>query len=124
MKYVTFNPDGTLALRLIKGVHPIPPGAMEVDDALWGRLIKESDGVWALNASGEIVKQPLPDLTPTREDIERLRLAAYAEPVLGSDRFFSEAHRMQVMNEPGWEKVRDAGIARFNEIQALFPWPE
>jgi hypothetical protein len=75
-------------------------------------MIKESDGIWTLDPSGGITKQPLPNVPLTREAIERLRLAAYAEPVSGSGRYFAEANRMQVMDEPGWE------------IQARHPWPE
>ncbi|WP_040269165.1 hypothetical protein [Pseudomonas rhodesiae] len=125
MNYATFHPDGTLHLRLIKGTHDIPKDAVEVDDALWLRLIRENDGIWSIDADGKIIKQLLPTAPPqTREDVERLRLAAYAEPVVGSDRYFAEANRMQVMGEEGWETVRDAGIARFNEIQTRYPWPE
>lgn len=60
---------------------------------------------------------------PSRQQIEAARLRAYAEPLTGSDRYFAEAQRMQVMNEPGWESVRAAGVARFEEIQVQFPWP-
>lgn len=123
MKYVTFHPDGTLHLRLIKGTHVIPEDAVEVDSTLWQKLICETDGVWTLGADGGITKQPLPVIERTREDMERLRLAAFAEPVTGSDRYFAEASRMQVMGEAGWEEVRDSGIARFKEIQMLYPWP-
>ena len=122
MNYATFHADGTLHLRLIKGTHEIPKGAVEVDDVLWLRLIRENDGIWSIDADGKITKQLLPSAPQTREDVERLRLAAYAEPVVGSDRYFAEANRMQVMGETGWEAVREAGIARFNEIQARFPW--
>ena len=124
MKYATFNADGTLNQRLIKGIHPIPKDAVEVDDVLWQRMIKELDGIWSLDSSGRITKHPLANVPLTREAIERLRLAAYAEPVSGSDRYFAEANRMQVMGEAGWENVRDAAIERFNEIQDRYPWPE
>lgn len=60
----------------------------------------------------------------TRESVERTRLAAYADPQTGSDRLFNEASRMQMMGESGWEAVRDAAVARYNEIKAAFPWPE
>ncbi|WP_232925049.1 hypothetical protein, partial [Pseudomonas sp. S4_EA_1b] len=90
----------------------------------WLRLIRENVGIWAIGADGRMTKQLLPAPPQTREDVERLRLAAYAEPVVGSDRYFAEANRMQVMGEEGWETVRDAGIARFNEIQTRYPWPE
>ena len=101
MKYATFHPDGTLHQRLIKDLHVIPKEAIEVDADLWPRLISEVGCDWVLDANREIVKQPTPTPKLTREDVERLRLAAYAEPVLGSDRYFSEANRMQVMGEIG-----------------------
>lgn len=59
----------------------------------------------------------------TVEQIEALRLAAYAEPVTGSDRFFAEVSRMQAMGEAGWEALRDQGAARYEEIKAEYPWP-
>lgn len=124
-KFVTFSADGALVNRLIKGVHDIPVGAFAIDEALWFRLIQETDGVWKL-VEGVIEKHPLPNIEPpplTREEVEALRLRAYAEPLTGSDRYFAEAQRMQAMGEPDWETVRAAGIARFERIQALHPWP-
>ena len=59
----------------------------------------------------------------TREDVEVARLRAYSNPLTGSDRYFSEAQRMQAMGEKGWESVRDAGAARYAEIQQKYPWP-
>lgn len=61
--------------------------------------------------------------TASRDEIEQLRLHAYADPVTGSDRHFNEAIRMQEMGESGWEVVRQRGIARFEEIQRQYPWP-
>lgn len=58
-----------------------------------------------------------------RDDIEKLRLHAYADPITGSDRHFNEAIRMQLMGEVGWEVVRQRGILRFEEIQQKYPWP-
>lgn len=59
----------------------------------------------------------------TTEEVESLRKAAYANEFTGSDRLFAEAQRMQVMSEAGWESVRDAAIARFEEIKFEYPWP-
>lgn len=123
MKYATFNPDGTLNSRLIEGVHTIPKNAVEVTEALWVRLVSEDDGIWRL-AQGIISKQPLPQTAPSVEVVERQRLMAYADIETGSDRYFSEATRMQAMNEPGWEAIREKAVIRFHEIQALYPWPE
>lgn len=60
----------------------------------------------------------------SRDEVESLRKAAYANEFTGSDRLFAEAQRMQLMSEAGWESVRDAAIARFEEIKAEYPWPE
>lgn len=59
-----------------------------------------------------------------RQDVEAMRLTAYAHPVNGSDRYFSESARMQAMGESGWEDVRAVGVARYTEIQKQYPWPE
>lgn len=122
--YATFNADGTLLRRLVKGIHTIPKGAVQVDEKLFQRLVQETDCLWSL-IDGKIVKQPLPEVEippPTREEVEALRLRAYADPLTGSDRYFAEAQRMQVMNEPGWEIIRAAGVKRFEDIQEQFPW--
>lgn len=67
------------------------------------------------------------DLPPpkplAREEVEAMRLRAYADPVAGSDRFFAEATRMQAVGESGWEAVRTQGVTRFAEIKAEYPWP-
>lgn len=59
---------------------------------------------------------------PTKADIEQLRLAAYANPITGSDRMFAEVARMQLMVEDGFESVREGAIARYEEIRTQHPW--
>ena len=69
----------------------------------------------------------IPALEPaplSKEEVEANRMRAYAHPITGTDKLFSEVSRMQTMGEPGWETVRDKAIERFKEIQALIPWPE
>jgi|GEM_PF-2886079 len=125
MKYVVFDAAGVLSARLIRGVHQIPEAAVEVDDSQWMRITQELDGTWMLAEDGSIYKSPLPELEVreyTNEQIEALRLRAYADSLTGSDRFFAQAQRMEAMGEPGWETVREAGVRRFNEIQNEFPW--
>lgn len=125
MKYVTFDSSGALQLRLIRGVNDIPEGAVEVDEGLWMRITQEVDGVWMLGEDGSISKHPLPERLPpeyTSEQVEAMRLRAYADPLTGSDRYFAEAQRMEAMGEPGWQDIRAAGVRRFNEIQKEFPW--
>jgi len=65
-----------------------------------------------------------PSLPPlTREGVEALRLRAYADPLAGSDRYFSEVQRMRAMDIEGWEVVLDLGVARYEAIQNQYPWP-
>ncbi|MGY3876350.1 hypothetical protein ACW5WK_02715 [Aeromonas enteropelogenes] len=79
---------------------------------------KRPDGDYVAKENGEWVIRVV-----SRGEIEQLRLAAYADPITGSDRHFNEAIRMQVMGESDHEVVRQRGIARFEEIQRQFPWP-
>lgn len=65
----------------------------------------------------------LPPTPFTKSEIEKFRLKSYANSLTGSDRLFSESTRMQIMNESGFEEVRARAIARFEEIQAQYPWP-
>lgn len=58
-------------------------------------------------------------------DTERRRLAAYADPETGSDRHFAEASRLDAVgrtDDAG--AARQVGIARYQEIRDLYPWPE
>lgn len=60
----------------------------------------------------------------TREMIEESRLRAYADPLVGSDRYFAEAQRESLLgNAEAAEAAKALGLARFAEIQAEYPWP-
>lgn len=59
---------------------------------------------------------------PTREEIERARLIAYADPITGSDRYFAEAMRESNADIAAVAKSR--GMSRYAEIQAAYPWPK
>lgn len=61
----------------------------------------------------------------TRTEVEAMRLRAYADPLTGSDRYFAEAARLQVMGGTAEEidAARAAGANRYAEIQAQYPWP-
>lgn len=90
----------------------------------------ESDaGGWAEEGMVEMtakeIKQHLnpPEPVLSKDEIEACRLRAYAQPLTGSDRLFSEAMRMQIMSEEGYEHVRAHAIARFEAIQSQYPWP-
>ncbi len=61
----------------------------------------------------------------TREQIEVLRLRAYADPLTGSDRYFAEVARLQAMGAAQEEidAANAAGVKRYAEIQGEYPWP-
>lgn len=59
-----------------------------------------------------------------REDVDRRRLIAYANPSTGSDRFFAEANRLEAQGmDAEAASARAAGVARYEEIKANHPWP-
>lgn len=62
----------------------------------------------------------------SREQVEVLRLVAYADPLTGSDRFFVEAARLQAADAPAEEieTAKSNGVKRYEEIQAAYPWPD
>lgn len=103
-----------------------PKDAVLLSDAQAGRFWKQSspDGrILGSTDKGQPVWIPAPAQAPaTTADIESSRLRAYADPLTGSDRLFSESMRMQIMNESGFEEVRARAIARFEEIKAQYPW--
>ncbi|WP_143481183.1 hypothetical protein [Pseudomonas extremaustralis] len=120
--YGVFDSEGVFQRLLISGVHVIPEHAVKLDNDLASRILQGPDSIWRVDESGLIVEVKADRATLTREQVEILRLRAYADPLSGSDRYFAEAQRMQVMNEPDWEAARAAGVARFEEIQTQFPW--
>lgn len=72
------------------------------------------------------------NVTPTEphhewleRQIEINRQVAYANPVSGSDRHFAEATRLEAMGDTaGAKAARTAGLARYDEIRTMYPWPE
>ncbi|MNP00707.1 hypothetical protein D3C76_925020 [compost metagenome] len=63
MKFATFDSEGVLSSRLIRGVNDIPQRAMEINEDLWMQITQEVDGVWML-VDGKIIKRPLPVVAP------------------------------------------------------------
>ena len=57
--------------------------------------------------------------------VETQRLSAYANPLTGSDRHFAEAARLEAVGDTeGAEVARSDGLARYEEIRSMHPWPE
>lgn len=88
----------------------------QVDDG----LVRE--GLVAMRdheVSAHLAPQPV-----TKEQVERMRLIAYADPVTGSDRFKAEAdaERLAGNEEAALEAERNL-LARREQIKAENPWP-
>ncbi len=92
-------------------------------EKFWKKLAP-SGKILGFSVSGRPSWVDIPDASPpSRDEIESIRLRAYADPLIGSDRLFSESARMQIMGEPGYDDVKSRAISRFEEIQAQYPWP-
>lgn len=60
----------------------------------------------------------------TVEQVESARCQAFAHPLTGSDRYFSEALRRDAIGDTaGAESARLAGIKRYEQIKAQHAWP-
>lgn len=121
MRYI--SPDAAFYDDAVHSV--IPEGSIELGEKQYVELlggIAAGQSIQIINGEPVLIDPP-PPAPLTRAQVEAFRLCAYADPLTGSDRYFAEAQRMSVMGEPGWEEVRAAGVARFEEIQALYPWP-
>lgn len=108
---------------LERGVFHIPGGCVEIKPPKHSSLefARWHEGSWVIEripTPQEEQKRPA-----THKEVEADRLLEYADPLTGSDRLFSESMRMQIMGEAGHEEVRARAIARFEEIQAKYPWP-
>ena len=106
----------------------IPADAVEITVTEHAALIEgQSQGKCIVaDANGRpALQDPAPPEPLTREQIEALRLRAYADPITGSDRYFAEAARLQAMGAAQEEidAANAAGAARYAEIQGEYPWP-
>lgn len=119
-KYVVFNEDGTLNVRLIKGLHTIPKGAIQVDEELWQRLINETDGIWVLGSDGSITKEPLPIVAPDFSAIERLWRDGEIERV----KWLRERHRDQRESDTPTTLNDAQFVELLGYIQELRDWPQ
>lgn len=91
----------------------------------------DDDQLWLVNDDMTSMSQDELDqhlntaATMSRNDIEKLRLIAYADPIAGSDRYFSEAARLAAIggSEDAIKAATAAGISRAAEIATMYPWP-
>jgi hypothetical protein len=112
----------------LAGIHSnMPSDVVAIDEERYRAVIANPapGKIRSHDANGlPILIDPPPPAPLTREQLEALRLRAYADPLTGSDRYFAEAQRESLL---GNAEVADAakalGMARFAEIQAEYPWP-
>lgn len=64
---------------------------------------------------------------PSKQEIEELRLIAYAHPITGIDRHFAEVLSLQAegfaASSTEVKEAKAKGLARKLEIQTLYPYP-
>ncbi|MCF6782315.1 phage tail protein [Stutzerimonas stutzeri] len=105
----------------------MPPDAVPISDARYLEVIgNPAPGkIRSHDAEGlPILTDPMPAPPPSRDQVEAVRLRAYADPITGSDRYFAEAQRESLMgNIDAAEIAKTTGIARFSKIQEDHPWP-
>ncbi len=105
----------------------IPEDAVDVPSEVYAELMaKQAEGLRIVAGEGgapvAVEQKPAPPLN--REQVEEQRLRAYADPLIGSDRYFAEAQRESLLgNAEAAEAAKALGLARFAEIQAEYPWP-
>lgn len=105
----------------------VPADAVEISEEVYQQVIARPlpGKVRGHDAAGlPILIDPPAPAPLTREQIEARRLRAYADPLIGSDRYFAEAQRESLLgNAEAAEAAKALGLARFAEIQADNPWP-
>jgi len=103
-----------------------PEDAIEISDADYMALLdgQTAGQMIVFDAAGAHLEDRPPPPPPTTEQVEALRLQAYADPLTGSDRHFAEATRLTVAGDTaGADAATVAGQVRYEEIRAELPWP-
>jgi hypothetical protein len=122
VRNLSYNARGTIDCEIehpVLGWIPFTASPDDVEER--GRSIHAAAIV---GEYGEIAAYVEPVFTYTAQQIEQMRLRAYADPLTGSDRYFAEATREALLgNIAAAEAAQAAGLARYAEIQAAYPWP-
>lgn len=97
----------------------LPADIVNISAAQVSTLLNRPGGSTVNYVDKELVVSAGPPL-PEPDPLE-LRARCYADPLTGSDKYFNEAKRMQLMGEPGWEDVVAQGKARYLAIKEEYP---
>lgn len=103
----------------VEGIHEIPKGAIKISEKEYGE-----NKVRVLDTSGSPISPGDAPVQLTAEQVHSMRLRAYADPITGSDRYYSEVNRMRLNDISGWEDIKKLGDDRYAEIQESLPWPK
>jgi len=95
----------------------LPDDLVSISAAQVSAILNRPSGSTVQFINNELV---ITDPPPLPDPLE-LRARSYADPVMGSDKYFNEAKRMQLMGEPGWEAVVAQGQARYLAIKEEYP---
>lgn len=114
-----YSPNGGF---LVSGIHEIPAGAIALTDDEYADLRNKQAAGHTITASEDGKPTAILDEV-TKEVVERRRAVAYADPVTGSDRLYSEALRLQLSGDESYQAAITAAKARYDEIREANPWP-
>lgn len=100
---------------------------MFTPNIIWVETTGTDAKIGQVYGSGHFSDVVAPSPILSKQDLEVLRRTAYADPVLGSDRYFSEALSLQAegfaASSVEVKDVKNKGLARKVEIQTLYPYP-
>jgi len=122
--FVTFDADGRLATRLIKGVHSIPKDATQVDEDTWYRITQETDGIWSRAASGEVVKRSF-EVDPQEQAAREMAAErVWRNAEIARVSWLRDRHRDELDLNKATSLSGDQFAELLTYMQALRDWPE
>ncbi len=117
-KYIEFGPDGALRSRQIEGIHTISKAAVLVPDELWLRTTQEVDGIWMIDADGNIAKQSL-----VSDFDAQAAERAWRDAELAGLAWLRDRHRDEVDMQLQTTLDAEQFIGLLSYMQALRDWP-
>lgn len=78
---------------------------------------------WYVEGGISSIEPVTPEIPlPSKEEISMLRAYAYAHPITGSDKLFSEVSRMKLNKEHGHVEILKKANQRYQEIKDNLPF--
>lgn len=121
-KYLVLNDAREVVTQLIKGVHEIPPNAVQIDDQRWYEVTQDNSCVWHLSEFGELTQRPKAVVDDGQLPFEFER--EWRNQAVASTEWLVTRHR----DEQGLDRPTTLTTEQFAELltyrQALRDWPQ